>query len=141
MSITQYNKNSAGFYTTAGEAREGLAVIPASKLLRRRLFQDINMLKREGLVMVFDLDSQKITSTRLLNRNTALAQTEEVWAVALQEVQTRRSVFSVKASTVSVRYLLHFEPGQTGDPMWIVYEADVYPKGEPVPDLNVQRAL
>jgi len=141
MSIKQYNKNSAGFYSTAGDSLEGLAVIPASQLLKRRLFQDINMLKRDGLVMVFDLDSQKVKHSRLLNRTTATATTEEVWAIALQDVQTRKPLSNVKAITVSVRYLLHYELNSTGNATWVIYEADVYPKGETVPDLNIERVL
>lgn len=141
VSITQYNKNSAGFYATAGESLEGLAVIPASQLQKRRLFQDINMLKRDGLVMVFDLDSQKIRESRLVNRTTAVAQTSEVWAIALQDVMSRAPLSGVKAVAVTVRYLLHYEPGPTGKPAWIVYESDVYPEGESVPDLNIRRVL
>lgn len=140
-SIDQYNKNSAGFYATAGEAREGLAVIPASQLQKRRLFQDINMLKGEGLAMVFDMDSMQIMSTRLLNRTTAVARTKEVWAVALQDIRTRRPVFNVKAVEVEVRYLLHDERGPLGRRTWIIHEVDVYPKGEAVPELNIRRAL
>src|SRR5574337_86155 len=62
--ISQYNKNSAGFYATSGEVLGGLNVIHATQLIKRRLFQDINMLKRDNVLLIFDLDSQKITDVR-----------------------------------------------------------------------------
>lgn len=141
VSITQYNKNSGGFYNTAGESLEGLAVIPASQLQKRKFFQDINMLKRDGLVMVFDLDRQTIERIYFVNRNTAVAVSEEVWAVALQDLESRRPLSNVKAASVKVRYLMHYEPALSGKMTWIVQEADVYPHGERVPELNMQRVF
>ena len=138
--VVQYNKLASSFYNTAGYM-VGLEDIPATQLLKRRIFKDINMLKGDGLVLVFDRDSLQVKKIDFSSRNVALAETEEVWAVAFQALDTRKPVFDVKATEMTVRYLLHREQFLDKGKRWIVYEVDVYPKGEPVPERNVKPAL
>jgi hypothetical protein len=57
--VELYNKYSASFYNTAGYI-EGLGEIPAAPLVKRRLFKDINMLKGDGLILVFDKDRHEV---------------------------------------------------------------------------------
>lgn len=141
MAVKEYNLVSSGFYSTAGEAKEGLAYIPAAPLLKRRLFKDINMLKRDGLVMVFDRDRDELKGVYFPKRDVAVAETEEVWAVAIQDVKTRESVTTVKGVEVKARYVLHKEAYPGKGLTWVVHYVDVYPADEDVPDLNIRRVM
>jgi hypothetical protein len=138
--IKQYNKNSASFYNSAGFLA-GLEEIPAAPLIKRRLFKDINMLKRDGLVMVFDKDAVEMKRIIFLNSALAVAETEEVWAISLQEIDTRKPLFNIKASEVKVRYLFHKEPFLTEKKEWIAHEVDVYPDNEDFPELDIKPVL
>jgi hypothetical protein len=139
-SIRQYNRNSASFYSSGG-LLAGLDEIPASPYVKRRLFKDITMLKGDGLVMVFDRDRVEVTDIEFINREYAVARTRELWAVGLQDMATRKPVFSVKASRVRARYVLHREDFPGMGETWVVYEVDVYPEDEPVPPLATEPAL
>lgn len=139
--ILQYNTNCAAFYSSGG-LLAGLEEIPAAPLIKRRLFKDINVLKSDGLVMVFDKDQLEVKSVVFHTADVASAETFEVWAVALQEIDTRKPVFNLKAVEVKVRYVLHKEPFPPGgERRWIIYRVDVYPKAERIPDLTVIPAL
>jgi len=133
--IMQYNKNSASFYNSAGFLA-GLEEIPTTPLLKRRLFKDINMLKGDGLVMVFDKDRVTIRRVYLRNRLYSVAETEEVWAISLQDVRTRQPLFNLKASQVKVRYQLYKDKGR-----WMIFDVDVYPVDEAIPAVDIKRAL
>jgi hypothetical protein len=139
-SIRQYNINSASFYSSGGFLA-GLDEIPASPYLKRRLFKDITMLKGDGLVMVFDRDRVEVGDIAFLNRDYAVAETHEVWAVGLQDMATRKPIMSVKASSVRARYVLHREDFPGLGETWVIYEVDVYPQDEPVPPLITEPAL
>ena len=133
--VHAYNRYSARFYSVGGTA-EGLNEIPAAPLLKRRLFKDITMLKRDGLVMVFDRDREEFRKVYFTARNTAVAETDEVWFVALQDLKTRKSVLGVKAGEIKARYILRRELRG-----WIIYEVDVYPASEDIPLLDRSPAL
>lgn len=141
QAVKEYNIVSAGFYSMAGDAKEGLAVIPAAPLLKRRLFKDINMLKRDGLVMVFDRDRDEVKRVYFPRRDIAVAETFEVWAVGLQDVKTRKPAFTVKGVEVKARYLFHKEPYPGHGLRWVAYDVDVYPMDEEIPELNVKKVL
>jgi len=139
--IAQYNRNSASFYNSAGFPA-GLEEIPAAPLIKRRLFKDINALKGDGLVLVFDRDRTEITDIVFLNRQTAVAKTLEIWAIDLQDIRTREPVFNMKALEVKVRYLLHKEEfPDAEEKKWIIYSVDVYPGDETIPDLDTASVL
>ncbi len=139
-SVRRYNGVSARFYSAGGEL-EGLATIPATPLLKRRLFKDITMLRGDGLVMVFDLDRMAVEHVEFPNRIEAVAHTSEVWAVALQDFDTREPVLNVKAIEVSVRYHLYRVPYGGGPERWVVYDVDVYPRGADIPPFERGPAL
>ncbi len=138
--VERYNRVSASFYNSAGSIA-GLNEIPAAPFLKRRFFKDINMLKRDGLVMVFDRDSTEIKRTYFINRDLAVAESEEVWAIALQDASTRKPVVGLKAVEVRVRYLFHKEHFLKEGRIWVAREVDVYPEGEDIPELNVKPVL
>jgi hypothetical protein len=138
--IKNYNKYATTFYNT-GDYIRGLTEIPADALLKKRLVQDINMLKNDGLVMVFDRDRVTLRDVSFRNRQFAVAVTEEVWLIALQDTYTRKPVFNVKGSEIKVRYLLRKEEFHKQGEKWIIHEADVYPGAETVPELNVLPVL
>ncbi len=133
--VHYYNQYSSMFYNTGGEVM-GLNEIPAAPLLKRRLFKDISMLKRDGLIMVFDRDAEEIVKVYFPLRGDAVAETKETWFITLQEYGTRKPVYSIKAVPLKVRYHLKKEPRG-----WIVYETDVYPGLEDIPVLNRRQAL
>jgi hypothetical protein len=128
--VRLYNRYSALFYNTGGGI-EGLDEIPAGHLLKRRLFKDITMLKRDGLVMVFDKDTEELHGISILSPSAAIAETAETWFVSLQDYTTRKPLFSLKASRIRARYFLHRE--QRG---WIVEDVSVYPASEQLPPLD-----
>jgi hypothetical protein len=134
--VRQYNRVSASFYNSAGSLA-GLNEMPAAPLLKRRFFKDINMLKREGKVMVFDRDHTEVRRIYFINRDLAVAEAEEVWAIAMQDAATRMPLFNLKAVEVKVRYLFHKEQFLQKGKIWVAHEADVYPKDEKVPELNI----
>lgn len=134
--VRQYNAVSASFYSTAGESTAGLDVIPAAPLLKRRLYKDINMLKADGFVMVFDRDRTDIRRIYFPERDLSAAEVDEVWAVSLQDLKSRKSVFNVKAVEVRVRYLFRKQPFLKSGKRWIAYAVDVYPEGEAVPEFS-----
>lgn len=134
-SIRQYNKASAGIYATGG-LRDELAVIPASALVKRRLFQDVNKLMADGAIMVFDRDKDEVERVTFNNRKFAIAEGREVWAVSLQQAASRKPIFNIKASDVRVRYHLRLEAG-----VWVVHAVEVFPPDEPIPPMNTEPAL
>ena len=137
--IKLYNRYSSSFYNTAGF--EGLSEIPAAPLLKRRLVKDINMLKGDGLLMVFDRDRADIRNISFINREVAIAYTEEMWLMNLQDMKKRKPVFSIKASVIKGRYLLHKEPLYDKGPKWVIHEVDVYPEDEDIPGLNIKPVI
>lgn len=141
LAVKEYNMVSSGFYSMGGEAREGLDVIPAAPLVKRRLFKDINMLKRDGLLMVFDRDSDEVKRIYFPRRDIGVAETEEVWAVAIQDVNTREPVTGIKGVKVKVRYVFHKEPYPGYGLRWVAHYVDVYPNNEETPELNVKKVL
>jgi hypothetical protein len=138
--VLDYNKYSSSFYNTGGYL-EGLGDIPAAPLVKRRHFQDINILKGDGLVMVFDRDRLETKNIFFIDRKLAVAETEEVWAISLQEFDSRKPVFNAKALTIRARYLFRKEKNQADGYRWIAHEVDVYPEDEHVPALNLKPVL
>lgn len=134
----QYNAVSSAFYGTAGEFTAGLDEIPAAPMLKRRLFKDINMLKGDGLVMVFDRDRDELKRVYFINRDLAVAEAEEVWGVNIQDVKTRRPVYNLKAVDVKVRYLFHREPFRGKGKRWIAHKVDVYPMDQEIPEFEMK---
>jgi hypothetical protein len=138
--VRLYNRVSAAFYGTAGDTA-GLDFIPAAPFLKRRLFKDISTLKADGLLMVFDLDSHRVVTVRFHRPDMAEAVTEEVWAMALQDVETREPASTVKARKVRARYVLHHGALRPGDERWFVTDMDVYPSGADIPPVVPEPAL
>ncbi|MCK5602247.1 hypothetical protein KAR91_10270 [Candidatus Pacearchaeota archaeon] len=140
--IKQYNINSAQFYNTAGDDKSGLPFIPAAPLLKRRLFKDINMLSGDGLLVVFDRDRDEFIRAYFPRKDLAVAESREVWAMVLQDADTRKPRTTVKAISVKVRYIFKKEPYSNQGLTWVVYEADVYPDDEKeIPPLNIESVL
>jgi hypothetical protein len=138
--VKQYNTNSASFYNSAGFLA-GIDEIPAAPLLKRMLLKDINMLKRDNLVMVFDKDSVEFDDVTFISREIAVAHTHEVWAVMLQEIETRKPSSTIKGVEINVRYALYKGSLRGEEPHWVVFEVSVYPKGEKIPELNIKPVL
>jgi hypothetical protein len=61
--------------------------------------------------------------------------------VSLQDIDTRKPEFNVKASVVKVRYMLHKEPFPEEKEQWIIYRVDVYPEDEEVPQWSIEPVL
>lgn len=139
-SIKNYVKDSAALYNSGGFV-DILEEMPAAPIIKRRIMKDVNMLKGDGLIMIFDKDDVDITDIEIQNRMFVEARTHEVWAAALQDAKTRVPVFNVKAITVNARYLLYKGSLRGEEEQWIVYHVDVYPENEDIPDLNVRPVL
>jgi len=52
--IRNYNAAVSGIYATNGDATDELAVIPATRYEKRRIYKDVNTLKADGVLVAFD---------------------------------------------------------------------------------------
>jgi hypothetical protein len=134
--VRTYNSSTQGVYATAGLAVDELAVIPATGQEKRRIYKDVNMLRTANLMVVFDKDKEVVEQVSFLDRTRAVAVTDEVWVLVLQEFTTRRKITNLKASQIRCRYhLLHY------DGTWSVARVEVFPAEEALPSLNYRPAL
>ena len=140
QAVADYNRLSASFYSSGG-LQEGLDEIPAGPLMKRRLFQDINVLRNDGMVMVFDKDRFERKDITFLDRETATLEAREIWAIMFQDAETRKPLSTVKASSINVRYLLHKQIHRMAGYVWIVLECDVFPQEEKIPPMSIGPVL
>jgi hypothetical protein len=128
-----FNKHFATFFNTGGNL-EGLNEFPASNLIKRRIFQEINEWKKKNQLLVYDKDSFEIEDITLFNSVTAIAVAKEVWFLNVQERDTRKKLSPVKANPIRVRYLLKKLKG-----MWGVVEYEVFSNEDDIPEMKIER--
>jgi hypothetical protein len=128
-----FNKHFATFFNTGGNL-EGLNEFPASNLIKRRIFQEINEWTKKNQLLVYDKDSFEIEDITLFNSVTAIAVAKEVWFLNVQERDTRKKLSPVKANPIRVRYLLKKLKG-----MWGVVEYEVFSNEDDIPEMKIER--
>lgn len=131
--VKLFSDTVAGFYATGGSV-SGLNMFPAEKMVKRRIFQDINTWKDSGKLFVLDRDKLAIKEVKFISPDRAIAVSDENWFSVLQDSQTRRQISGKKADFITVRYFLKKMWGK-----WIVGDYEVYPQGEILPPLTVER--
>lgn len=130
-----YNKIYASFYVTGG-GLEGLNEFPASNMIKRRVFQDINDLKAKGLILMHDLDRLSVMDVVFHGGGRAVALTEENWVLGYRDADTMKLRGAVMANPVKVRYYLEY-----GDNRWMVEHYEIYSMGETPPPPRPWRGL
>ncbi len=131
--VKLFSDTVAGFYATGGGV-SGLNIFPAEKMVKRRIFQDINTWKDSGKLFVLDRDKLVIKEVKFITPDRAIAVSDENWFGVLQDYQTRRQISGKKADFITVRYFLKKMWGK-----WIVGDYEVYPQGESLPPLTAER--
>jgi hypothetical protein len=135
--IRNYNAAVSGIYATNGDATDELAVIPATRYEKRRIYKDVNNLKADGVLVAFDRDSEVVDKVEFVSRHLATAESTELWVNMLKHYPDRRSMSNLKALNVHCRYhLTSLEDGE-----WRVYRMEVFPQGEPRQNVTRNRAL
>lgn len=129
-SIRLFSATYAGFYASAG-GLEGLNVIPAAQMVKRRIFQDILAVLDTGRVLVLDRDRSDVRRVQFTDLTHAVAVVDEAWFMAYQDYFTRRPLPDKKANYVTVRYFLKKQWGR-----WIVFEYDVFGQEDQLPPLR-----
>lgn len=128
-----FNLHFATFFNTGGDL-EGLNEFPASNLIKRRIFQEINEWRKNNSLLVYDKDVFNIDSIKIIDPVSAVATTEEVWFLNIQNIETRGYLSPVKANPIKVRYFLKKVDGK-----WLVIEYEVFGKKDDLPPLNERR--
>lgn len=134
--VREYNAATSGIYSTSGLAIQELDVIPASDVEKRRIYKDVNLLRTDGLLVVFDRDKETIESVEFLNRQRVTVVSSETWVLKMQDFATRRALTNLKGSQVRCRYHLWRIKGR-----WLVDQVEVFPVDEKMPPLNIKPAL
>ncbi len=132
--IRYFSASVAGFYSRGGTTPEGLNLFPAEKMIKRRIFQEMQNAREAGKLLVMDRDRSTVKDVRFLAPDRALVVVDENWFNAYQNIVTRRPISDNKANFVTVRYFLAKTGGN-----WIVVEYAVYPQGKPLPPLRAER--
>lgn len=129
-----FSATIAGFYATGGATSAGLNMFPADRMIKRRIFQDINNWMGEGKLLVMDRDRSVVKEVKFIGPDRAVALVDENWFNVYQDRKTRRQISAKKANFITVRYFLKKMWGR-----WIVIEYYVYKQGEPLPLLPLER--
>lgn len=134
--VDWFNSTAAGLYNTSG-LREEVYLMPARKIIRRKLFQDVQKLNGQGLANVFDKEKLTFASVQYLGKRDVIVLTDETWVTMIQQYGTRRPLSPVSASILKVRYHL----SRTPEGGWSVQDYDLFHPDEDIPPLNRWEAL
>lgn len=125
--VKLFSATTAGIYLTAG-GMQGINVLPADQLVKRRIYQDTRFLLDQGLVLAHDRDRSQVQQVRLYSPYQAVALVDEAWFLAYQDSAKRRILSNKKANIITVRYFLRKVGGK-----WGIMDYEVFPKGERMP--------
>jgi hypothetical protein len=131
--IKLFNRYFATFFNTGGNL-EGLDIIPAANLVKRRIVQEINQWRTENKVLTYDKDDFELEHIELLGPREAVAVAREVWFLNVQEFGTRKKLKGIKANPIRVRYILVKYKGD-----WKIEEYEVFHVDDEVPPFRDRR--
>lgn len=134
-SVRLFSATLAGFYASGGSTA-GLNMFPAEKLIKRRIFQEMNINRQSGLVLVADRDRSDVRQIIFSGPAHATAVVDESWFMQYQNAETRRPVSDKKANLIAMRYFLKKQWGK-----WIVVEYEVYGRDDSMPPVQNERFL
>ncbi len=124
--IKLFNKLYAHFYDTGGRT-EGLNEFPAANLVKRRIFQDIAQLRKDGKWLIYDLHETEFSGVDIVSRKEAVVETGELWDMWIKDIKTGERA-GRKQNAIKVRYHLGYERER-----WIVKEYEVFSADEELP--------
>ncbi len=128
--VSVFNIYYARLFSAAGDV-EGLNLFPADNLIKRRVIQEINSWKEQGIALVYDRHALDIKSVELLGPRRAVVLTEETWALVPRDITTGRKPPGAKTLRCRYRYLLGKIDGE-----WKVLEYDVYNMIDQLPPIS-----
>jgi hypothetical protein len=135
-SLKLFSATLAGFYMTGGKVGEGLNIIPAASLIKRRIFMDINMYTNSNVIFVPDRDRAEVRGVTFLSPVHAVAVTDEDWVNVYQDLQTRRPRSGKKFNSITVRYYLKKLGGK-----WVILDYEVHTRGEALPPVPADKVV
>ena len=127
--IEKFNQLYASFYVTGGDTF-GLNDFPAGNLVKRRIFQDIDLWKKQNQWLIHDLHTTEIMRVDIRASGRAVVETREVWDMWLRHTDTGVKT-GRKSQTIQVRYFLGRDRGR-----WIVGDFEVYGEDERLPGIR-----
>lgn len=132
QTVRLFNKNYAGFFDTGGPTVE-LNAFPADNLVKRRIFQDINLLLARSELLVHDLHKTEFTRIALPTRLSAVVETKELWDMWVKNLETDQRSASM-ARGYQFRYYLRPGPGR-----WEIWDFEVYGLDTVLPPSRIER--
>ncbi len=130
--IKLFSASISGFYASGGSP-EGLNYFPAEKLIKRRIFMDIDYIKKTGMVLVMDRDKSDVKQITFIGPVHAVAVVDEAWFNEYQDYETRKKLSNKKSNIITVRYFLKKMWSK-----WIVVEYEVYGRDDKIPPVPVE---
>lgn len=133
--IKLFSATAAGIFLTGG-GMQGINILPAEQLVKRRIYQDTRFLADMGMVLAHDRDRSDVREIRVLSPFHAVALVNEAWFLAYQDIFTRQLLSNKKADIITVRYLLKKNGGR-----WGIVDYEVYVREDEIPPLDTARFL
>ncbi len=91
---------------------------PASVLLKHEIYRDIDYLRSQGLMIVYDMADSTFIDTKILNPYYAIVDLYEEWNYVYQDNISRRIKSPLKGMGQGMRYYLRKIKGR-----WIVFDS------------------
>jgi len=104
LTVELFNKVLSDFYATGGDPAL-IDDMPASKNIKHFIYRDIGFIGRNGMILVLDQASSRVTSLRQ-DKDIVLATFFEEWNYVYQKFDTRKPVSGIKGMGLSYTYAL-----------------------------------
>jgi hypothetical protein len=129
--VQEFNRLFATFYDTGGDT-QSLNEFPATNLVKRRVFQDIDTWKKSDKWYIHDLHKHEFLRVGILSPGRAFVETRELWHLWERDTETSEKS-NYKINPIKVRYYLGIERGR-----WTVLEYEVYGLEDEFPELTTE---
>jgi hypothetical protein len=127
--IEKFNQLYASFFVTGGDT-SALNEFPAGNLVKRNIFQDIDLWKKKSQWLIHDMHKTEILRVQIRPSERAVVETRELWDIWLRNTETGMKT-GRKSQTIQVRYYLGRDRGR-----WIVGIYEVFGEDEPLPVIS-----
>lgn len=127
--VDLFNKLYASFYVTGGNS-PALNEFPGTNLVKRRIYQDINLWQQKDQWLIHDLHQQEFRRAEVLSPGWAVVETEETWDLWLRDIKSGAKT-GRRTNAIQVRYHLGRQGGR-----WIVAEFEVFGKDDALPPIS-----
>jgi len=130
QTILQFNRNYATFFDTGG-LMIGLNEFPATDLVKRRIFHDINLWKANGLWLIHDKQALEISGIAMPSPDRAIVDTRELWQIWPKVEESGQKGRGSKTVAIRVRYFLYRDARQ-----WVVWDFKVFAQEDEMPPVE-----